>query len=121
MKRLYIIVILLPLCTILIAQAPPSTQMQSTSSYRTGTNVPIAAKDLNGSLATPPQATITYSVNNAPSPGSRRVISSGDEDLRPADPKDPYLTPIGDAFIPLLLMVMAYAAYTLLRRRRSRV
>ena len=89
--------------------------------YVTGTNVPIAAKDLNGSLATPPQATITYSVNNAPSRGPRRVISSGDEDLRPADPKDPYLTPIGDALIPLLLMMMAYAISILLRRRKSRV
>lgn len=120
MKRLYIIAIFLPLCTILIAQAPPSTQMQSTSSYQTGTNMPIAAKDLNGTLATPPQATITYSVNNAPSRGPRRVISSGDEDLRPADPKDPYLTPIGDALIPLLLMVMAYATFVLLRRRKGR-
>lgn len=29
--------------------------------------------------------------------------------------------PIGDAFIPLLLMVMAYATSILLRRRKSRV
>jgi hypothetical protein len=29
--------------------------------------------------------------------------------------------PLGDALIPLLLMVMAYATYLLLRRRKSRV
>lgn len=37
------------------------------------------------------------------------------------DPNNPQFSPLGDALIPLLLMVMAYAAYTLLRRRRSRV
>ena len=36
------------------------------------------------------------------------------------DPSNPKL-PIGDALIPLLLMVMAYATYLLLRRRKSRV
>lgn len=36
------------------------------------------------------------------------------------DPSNPKL-PISDALIPLLLMVMAYATYLLLRRRKSRV
>ena len=37
------------------------------------------------------------------------------------DPSNPQFSPLGDALIPLLLMVMAYATYLLLRRRKSRV
>ena len=37
------------------------------------------------------------------------------------DPNNPQFAPLGDAFITLLLMVMAYATSILLRRRKSRV
>jgi len=37
------------------------------------------------------------------------------------DPGNTHFGPVGDALIPLLLMVMAYASYLLLRRRKIRV
>lgn len=37
------------------------------------------------------------------------------------DPNNPQFAPLGDAIIPLLLMVMVYATTVLLRRRKSRV
>ena len=52
--------------------------------------------------------------------GPRRVSGLGTDDSG-HDPNNPQFSPLGDAFIPLLLMVMAYATSILLRRRKSRV
>lgn len=61
-------------------------------------------------------------VSSAPSPaaGPRKAPpgGGGESDY---DPNNPQFAPLGDALIPLLLMVMAYATYLLLLRRRSRV
>ena len=55
--------------------------------------------------------------------GVRKVppSSGGGGGASDYDPSNPQFSPIGDALIPLLLMVMAYATYLLLRRRKSRV
>ena len=60
------------------------------------------------------QATYTTQESSpAYSPGCpRRIITPGNSGIQ---------QPIGDALIPLLLMVMAYATSVLLRRRKSRV
>ena len=61
------------------------------------------------------------SPNNSPSKGPRR---SGFNDITTGgkstdyDPTNPQL-PLGDAILPLILMVMAYAAYILLKRRKA--
>ena len=61
------------------------------------------------------QATYTTQESSpAYSPGGprRSIITPGPGGIQ---------QPLGDALIPLLLMVMAYATYLLLRRRKSRV
>ena len=62
------------------------------------------------------------SPSSAPASGPRK----GPPSVTPGTPSDGYdpsnpTLPLGDALIPLLLMVMAYATYLLLRRRKSRV
>ena len=53
----------------------------------------------------------TYT-SSQPAGGPRRIITPGNNGTQ---------QPLGDAFFPLLLMVMAYATSVLLRRRKSRV
>jgi hypothetical protein len=53
----------------------------------------------------------TYT-SSQPAGGPRKINTPGGGGIQ---------QPIGDALIPLLLMVMAYATYLLLRRRRRRV
>ena len=62
-------------------------------------------------------------VSSAPSPaaGPRKAPPGGGGGESGYDPNNPQFSPLGDALIPLLLMVMAYATYLLLRRRKSRV
>lgn len=53
----------------------------------------------------------TYT-SSQPASGPRRIVTPGAGGIQ---------QPIGDALIPLLLMVMVYATSLLLRRRKSRV
>ena len=53
--------------------------------------------------------------------GPRRAPSTPGTPYTPGQGSQENQFPIGDALIPLLLMVMAYATYLLLRRRKSRV
>lgn len=53
--------------------------------------------------------------------GVRKAPPGGGGGTSGYDPSNPQFSPPGDALIPLLLMVMAYATYLLLRRRKSRV
>lgn len=58
---------------------------------------------------------------SAPARAGVRKAPPGGGGASDYDPSNPQFSPIGDALIPLLLMVMAYATYLLLRRRKSRV
>jgi len=51
--------------------------------------------------------------------GPRKVAPGTDDSGH--DPSNPNFGPVGDALIPLLLMVVAYAAFLLLRRRTRNV
>lgn len=67
-------------------------------------------------------STTVYAVGaSSPSRGPRKAPPT----VNPGTPTDdefnnPNYGPVGDALIPLLLMVMAYATFVLLRRRKSR-
>ena len=51
----------------------------------------------------------------------RRTPATPGTPFTPGQGSEENQFPLGDALIPLLLMVMAYATYLLLRRRKSRV
>ena len=120
-KRILIIFLIGSLCTALhaadfepFAASVPATSMQSVnnSSYMT-----------SGSAYSGTVYTVGASEpNNAPSrPGQIRRGGPGDPSGESTyDPNNPQFSPIGDALIPLLLMVMVYATSLLLRRRRKR-
>jgi hypothetical protein len=72
----------------------------------------------SGSTYTP----AVYAVGaSAPSHGPRKVGPPSVTPETPADvdPANTNYGPVGDAVIPLILMVMAYAAYILLKRRKA--
>lgn len=92
-----------------IVVAPVAT-FQSTSTMR-GSGSTYSS---NPMLNAEGQATYTTQESSpAYSPGGpRRIITPGNSGTQ---------QPIGDALIPLLLMVIAYATSIFLRRRKSRV
>lgn len=87
----------------------PSASFQSTSTM-TASGSSYSSQPTIGSdgVATMGE---TYT-SSQPASGPRRIITPGGGGIQ---------QPIGDALIPLLLMVMAYATSILLRRRKSRV
>ena len=87
----------------------PSASFQSTSTM-TASGSSYSSQPTIGSdgVATMGE---TYT-SSQPAGGPRRIITPGAGGTQ---------QPIGDALIPLLLMVMAYATSLLLRRRKSRV
>ena len=89
--------------------AMPSAAFQSTSTM-TASGSSYSSQPTIGSdgMATMGE---TYTTSQ-PSGGPRKIVTPGNEGTQ---------QPLGDALIPLLLMVMAYATYLLLRRRKSRV
>ena len=94
------------------SSVPPSAAMQSVNNtdYMT----------VGSSYSSDVYAVGSYSPSHAPAVGPRKAPpGTGGESTY--DPNNPQFSPIGDALIPLLLMVMAYAISILLRRRRSRV
>ena len=87
----------------------PSASFQSTSTM-TASGSSYSSQPTIGSdgVATMGE---TYT-SSQPASGPRRIVTPGNTGTQ---------QPLGDALIPLLLMVMAYATYLLLRRRKSRV
>ena len=68
-------------------------------------------------------APVVYEVgasNPSPAMGPRKAPPGGGGGTSGYDPSNPQFAPLGDALIPLLLMVVAYATYVFLRRRKSR-
>ena len=121
-KRILIIFMISSLCAALhaaefepFAATTPATTMQSVnnSSYMTsgsaysGAVYTVGASEPNNAPSRPGQ------IRKAGGPGS----TGGTSDY---DPNNPQFSPIGDALIPLILMVMAYATVLFLRRRRKR-
>lgn len=86
----------------------PSASFQSTSTM-TASGSSYSSQPTIGSdgVATMGE---TYT-SSQPAGGPRRIVTPGAGGIQ---------QPIGDTLIPLLLMVMAYATYLLLRRRKSR-
>ena len=125
MIRRWLILLALPVCVTLSAQTgQPATQMHSVNTYETYTTLPMAARDLNGSLATDPVAQLPSSMGQeAGSIGShapRRVISGSDSSLNPGyNPNDPgNLVPIGEPVLPLFLMACLSLLLTAYKRKR---
>ena len=92
-----------------MSTAMPSASFQSTSTMTTSGST-YASQPTIGSdgVATMGE---TYTTSQAPS-GPRRIVTPNASGTQ---------QPLGDALIPLLLMVMAYATAIFLRRRNGRV
>ena len=90
----------------------PSTTFQSTGSAMMNTGSAYSANPILNSDGTATMDGASYSPAKKAGSGPRKASAFDDDD------ED---MPLGDALIPLLLMVMAYATYLLLRRRKSRV
>ena len=116
MRQLFAILI----CSIGIsAYAIDYTAMQMTTPVASMQSVNSSAYMSSGSVYT----SEVYAIGaNSPSaaPSRPRYAPPGTDDSG-HDPNNPQFAPLGDAFIPLLLMVMVYATSVLLRRRKSRV
>ena len=98
----------------LVALPTMAQDWQSTSAMQGSGSAYSAQVTAVGAVEATDMATTTtdtYSPAQAPS-GPRRIVTPGNSGTQ---------QPIGDALIPLLLMVMVYATYLLLRRRKSRV
>ncbi len=92
---------------------PPSAAMQSVNNTDFMT--------VGSSYSSNVYAVGSYSPSHAPAAGPRKAPPGGGGGTSDYDPNNPQFAPLGDALIPLLLMVMVYAASLLLRRRKSRV
>lgn len=92
-----------------MSTAMPSASFQSTSTM-TASGSSYSSQPTIGSdgVATMGE---TYT-SSQPAGGPRKIVTPGNNGTQ---------QPLGDALIPLLLMVMAYAISLLLRRRKSRV
>ena len=87
----------------------PSATFRSTSTM-TASGSTYSSQPMLGANG---MATMGETYTSSPAPGEpRRINTPGANGQQ---------QPLGDAFIPLLLMVMAYAISILLRRRKSRV
>ena len=98
------------------AYAVDYTPMQATAPSATMQSVNSNAYMSSGSE----YSSDVYDVGSySPSRAGVRKAPPGKDDSG-HDPTNPNYGPVGDALIPLLLMVMAYATFVLLRRRKSR-
>lgn len=86
----------------------PSVSMQSVNS---------SAYMSSGSKYTPEVYPVGASAPSAAA-GPRKTPPGGGGGASGYDPNNPQFAPLGDALIPLFLMVMAYATSILLRRRK---
>jgi len=83
----------------------PEAKMHSTSAMiGSGSTLPSAARE---GIVT------TYSAND------KKTYYSGPRRERPGDNKDPYEDPIGDAMLPMMMMIGAYCGFVALRRRKA--
>jgi hypothetical protein len=83
----------------------PVTEFQSTSAmYSSGSVLPLAA--VSGVTTT------NDLINPSSKPrGPRRIIDEDDQEDKPNNWEDPNKTPIGNALLPLLLLVVGYIIY----------
>ena len=123
MKALRYLLIVMGLMSVLSigAQAlaqQPQVQMQSTSIIAgSGSQLPSAA--VQGTYVT--GATVgTYSPANASGPNRAKKGDDDWEDDEWGHTDDPWATPIGDVFWPLMLMAMMACAYLIIRGRRKK-
>lgn len=92
-----------------MSTAMPSASFRSTSTM-TASGSTYASQPMLGADG---MASIGETYTSSPAPGGpRKIVTPGNSGTQ---------QPIGDALIPLLLMVMVYATSVLLRRRKSRV
>lgn len=90
----------------------PQATMSSTSTMMySGSALPLAA-------ATGVTTSANYNPAQAPGTRPRRVGEEGFEDEEDPDvPVNPF--PVGDAVLPMMLLVAAYGAFLALRRRKQ--
>ena len=89
--------------------AAPAATFQSTSAYASPEWTEESTLNSDGSVN---EEVYMAGQNNAPS-GPRKAKDPDD------DENDPYNGPIGDALIPLMLCMCAYAIYKVSRRRKE--
>ena len=91
----------------------PTVRMGSVSSATmySGSSLPLAAAT----------GVMTADDNNpSKAPGRpRRVIGDGDEEEKPEGWTDPYEDPLGDAVLPLMLLLGAYCGFVYYRRKKK--
>ncbi len=116
MKQLLIVIGLMSMLS-LNAQniyAMPAAQMSSTSAMvGSGSSLPQAA--INGTQTTY-DSKVFYGSKD-PSRGPKKAAAEGDGDTPPADPNGPMEDPLGDAVLPLLLLVAGYGFFIARKRR----
>lgn len=113
-KKIFAILI----CSIGIsAYAIDYTAMQISTPAATMQSVNSSAYMSSGSKYTPEVYPVGASAPSAAA-GPRKAPPGGGGGASGYDPSNPQFSPIGDALIPLFLMVMAYATSILLRRRK---
>ena len=81
-----------------------TTAVASTPSFRSTSAMPTIGSSLSSA--------VTMVVDEP-----ETTVTSGPKRARPEDWEDPYLDPLGDAVLPLLLLAAGYAIY--LRRKNS--
>ena len=97
----------------------PKVEMKSTSGMvYSGSNLPQAAA--KGTVLTG-WAPGTYTPADEETSSGPRKIGGGNSGggSGPENPDDPWATPLGDAAIPLMLLIIAYAIYKVRRRMRA--
>ena len=117
--KIYIIALLSVVAVVVNAQTfQPATidnsAIQSQKIMQTGTNYSGQVYEPFSSVTPSEQSAVGASSAPAKVSGPRKSLIGGAE-----DPLGP--SPIGDAFLPLLLMAAAFAGWSYLRRRKQRL
>jgi len=123
--RYLLIVMMLSVASVMFATAQnlaqqPQAEMKSTSGMvYSGSQLPSAA--VSGAVTTGSKLGTYETASNAAGPSGRRKIGGGNSGggSGPTNPDDPWATPIGDATLPLMLLIVAYAVYKVRRRIRA--
>ena len=122
--RYLLIVMMLSVASVLFAAAQnlaqqPKAEMHSTSGMvYSGSTLPSAAVDgavLTGSKL----GTYSPANGNGPHKAKRGASEEDGGDTPPPDPHGPMEDPLGDAALPLMLLIIAYAIYKVRRRMRA--
>ena len=121
--RYLLIVMMVSVASMMFATAQslaqkPEAQMTSTSGMvYSGSTLPQAAAE--GAVLTGSKIGTYSSAETTSSNGPRKAKQGWGGEGEPGDRPEPYEDPLGDAALPLMLLVGAYAIYRVRRRIRA--